>query len=219
MAPNPTLELSQADSAATHNSVDSRAGAYAGHDSGGRNGGGGGGGGSRPSWPMARPTTSRGGGHASPLLRPRQSQGFSSSYGAVTPSPTFSAQHGGGVSPSGVDCTQSPRYDSPASGDRRRLWNTTCGRYSSPNASRRTQSQHQVDAGGLGDLHSMRCREARPCATMGTARGELAPRRPLNSSRRVYGSRDTRSPSRVDTRRYPPPRKAVYALVCSVPGG
>ncbi|CAN0209986.1 unnamed protein product [Pylaiella littoralis] len=66
---------------------------------------GGGGGGSRSSWPMPRPTTSRGSGggggggrsgsvgdHISPMLRPRQGQGFSSH--AVTPSPTFPAQQG-----------------------------------------------------------------------------------------------------------------------------
>lgn len=54
-------------------------------------GGGGGGGGS--SWPTTRPTTSRGAGdhHISPMLRPRQGQGFST---AVTPSPTFAAQQG-----------------------------------------------------------------------------------------------------------------------------
>lgn len=72
-----------------------------GRSSGG--GGGGGSGGSRSSWPMPRPTTSRGSGgggggggsvgdRVSPMLRPRQGQGFSSH--SVTPSPTFPAQQG-----------------------------------------------------------------------------------------------------------------------------
>eukprot|EP00903_Cladosiphon_okamuranus_P019221 g17675.t1 len=82
----------------------SRPGTYMGR-SGGDGGGGGGGGSSRSSWPMpmpmSRPTTSRGGGGgggncASPMLRPRQGQGFPSH--SVTPSPTFSAQQQGATS-------------------------------------------------------------------------------------------------------------------------
>ncbi|CAM9933539.1 unnamed protein product [Ectocarpus sp. 6 AP-2014] len=54
---------------------------------------------SRPSWPIPRPNTSRGGSgngltgdRVSPMLRPRDGQGHSSH--SVTPSPTFSAQQG-----------------------------------------------------------------------------------------------------------------------------
>lgn len=85
-----------------------RTGTYVGRTTGGGGnyGGSGGGGSSRSSWPMPtpRPTTSRGGSgggggdNVSPMLRPRQGQGFPSH--SITPSPTFSAQQGVSPDPS-----------------------------------------------------------------------------------------------------------------------
>lgn len=70
-----------------------RAPSFLGREGGHRDGGNSGGtSGGRTSWSTQRPATSRGGGdhHISPMLRPRQGQGFSHT---VTPSPTFPAQH------------------------------------------------------------------------------------------------------------------------------
>lgn len=72
--------------------------------------------GARAPWPLARPTTLRGGcagggggggdNHISPMLRPRKGQGFSHS---VTPSPTFSAQQGVSKKTKGIRCTSYDR--------------------------------------------------------------------------------------------------------------
>ena len=70
--------------------------------------------GTRASWPLARPSTSRGGAtggdnHVSPMLRPRKGQSFSHS---VTPSPTFPAQSGVRKNQGGIySIALGPRYD------------------------------------------------------------------------------------------------------------